>query len=335
MAPVDVTKASLLDYLAGTKVRRLGPNPDADLLGIKEDFHYHSAFLAVSELGDLIREHDSQLLNILHSLFDCVPVIEEERRYRADQQLKIKYPQISLLGGTTPAYISRTFPASAWDEGFMARSILIYNGDIIEPDLFDEEDPDPLVARELVEDLRQIGKMSGRMEFSIDAKNSIRAWQKNGKEPAPVHPRLEHYKTRRLVHALKLSLISAANRSNGNIITADDFQTALQWMVEAEHHMPQIFMEMVGRSDNQVFNELYQFVSGVYETPLNQKRPLPHGQIVNWLRHKVPAVTIKTILETAVEADILNRISIADPRGNISQAYTPGKRPNLLKIRLN
>lgn len=332
LAPTDVTKASLYDWLSSKKARRPGPDPEAAHLGIQEDFHYHSAFLAVTELGDFVREHDSQLLNSLHSLYDCVPFVEEERRYRADNPIKIQRPQVSLLGGTTPAYIARTFPSSAWDEGFMARTILIYSSEKIEPDLFgDEHDNlDPLLARELVEDLRAIGKMCGRMEFDTHTKTAMVKWQKGGYQPRPAHIRLEHYNTRRMRHAIKLSIIAAANRSNGNTIVLEDFQEALAWMIEAEEQMPKIFLDMVGKSDSQVLNELYHFVKGFYEHPLTKNQPMRHGMVINFLRNKVPAYAVEGVLKIALEAELLVKCLTKDVN---DVRYKPGESPSLYKVK--
>lgn len=327
LAPVDVTKSSLYDYLASKKVRRNGPDPEAEALGIEGDVHhYHSAYLAVSELSDLLRDHDTQLLGALHGLFDCLPFVEEERRYRADNPIKIPRPQISLIGGTTPAYLSRTFPASAWDEGFMARSILIYSAEHVEPNLFTSEEPDPMIARELVEDLRQVGRIAGQYQFSDDCKTSIMQWQKGGRQPRPQHIRLEHYNTRRMIHAIKLSMIAAANRSNKLIITVEDFQEALSWMIEAEESMPQVFMEMVGKSDGQVMNELYHFVRGLWDSPMHGKKPVRKGLLTNFLRNKVPAWQIDKVIEVAVEAELLE---LAMNETGVGVGYKPVPKPGL------
>ena len=332
LAPVDVTKASLYDYLQKKSTRREGPDPEATALDSKETFHYHSAFLAVTELSDLIRDHDTQLLGALHGLYDCLPMVEEERRYRADNPIKIQRPQVSLLGGTTPAYINRTFPPSAWDEGFMARTILIYSSEVIMPDLFgtEHDDLDPLLGRELVEDLRAIGKMWGRFEFSDQAKKTLTAWQKNGQQPRPAHMRLEHYNTRRMRHAIKLSMIAAANRSNGNTIDVEDFQEALSWMVEAEEQMPKIFLDMVGKSDGQVMNECYMYVRGIFDNPLMKNQPVKRSLIINFLRNRVPAYGVEKVLEMMVESEMLIKCVttvVSDVR------YKPGDKPGLFKDR--
>ena len=326
LAPVDVTKAALYDWLASKKVRRSCQDPEAEALEVKASLHYHSGYLAVSELSDIFREHDNALIGCLHSLYDNVPLIEEERRYRQDQPIKIPRPQMSFLGGTTPAYISRTFPPQAWDEGFMARTILVYSSEQQEPDLFDLADSDILLAKDLVEDLRTIGKLHGEMKFSPDAKNTIRAWQKNGKLPAPTHIRLEHYKTRRMVHALKLSTLASVDRGNSLVVEVEDFQRALEWMLEAEDQMPQIFMEMVGKSDSQVLNELYYFAKTLWDSPGRAGQPIRRGLLVNFLSGKVPAWLIDKVIETAVGAELLEKILVGH-----EVRYKPAPRPGLYK----
>lgn len=325
LIPYDVTKGAMLDKLS--KYTRYGLDPWADTIGLKERVKYHSAFLAVSELGDLVREHDHQLLSALHSLFDCLPVVEEERRYRENDPISIVNPSMALLGGTTTAYLSRTFPPAAWDEGFMARTILIYSADKIDPDLFNDLEIDMTLVKELVDDLRQISKLEGRMNFTDEAKASIRAWQKAGQPPQPEHARLEHYNTRRMRHALKLSMISAINKGNALLIDAEDFQQALTWMIEAEKAMPQIFLEIVGRADGQVQNELYLHVRGICDSPLHGNRPVSKAILVDFLRSRVSSWQIESVIETCCEAELL----IKCPQADNTIKYRPNPKPSLLR----
>lgn len=327
LLPYDVTKGAMLDRLA--QYGRFGPDPYAETLDKAEKVKYHSAFLAVSELGNLVREKDNALLNSLHDLYDCLAVVEEERRYLKNTPIAIVNPSIALLGGTTPSYLSETFPPQAWNQGFMARVIMIYSADMIEPDLFTEQEIDIALAQELVQDLRQVGRLSGKMIFTEDAKKSIVAWQKSGRQPQPEHQRLEHYNTRRMRHALKLSMIAAIDKGNALVIDVDDFQTALGWMIEAEKMMPQVFLELVGRSDGQVINELWFHVKGLWDSPLHGKRPITKALIVDFLRHRVSSWQIDQVIKTACEAELL----ILVPMGDNETRYKPNLAPSLLKAK--
>lgn len=310
LAPTDVTKGALLDFLASKKVRRFGPDPEADILEVNGSHAYHAAYLAVSEFGNLVREYDTQLLGIMHDLFDGIP-IKEERRYRKDEPIDIQRSLLALLGGTTPAHLARVFPASSWDEGFMARTILIYSGEMIEPDLFGSHEFDPLLAKDLIDDLRQVGNMAGRMYFTDACKEALVTWQKTGQEPKPSHIRLEHYNTRRMRHVLKLSMIAAASRSDRLVVDVEDFQEGLAWLVEAENVMPQIFMEMSGVSDGQLMRELYFHVNSLYEAPLRfgaKEEPVRKGLLINYLANKRPAWQINQIIDMCVDAELLKEV---------------------------
>lgn len=305
LAPVDVTKGALLDYLAAPEIARSALNPAAVVMGRDEKAVYHGAFICISELGNLIREHDTILLSSLIDLYDGLPKIDERRRYLKNSPIDIPRPLISLLGGTTPQYLGRTFPPAGWDEGFMARVILIYNYEKIEPDLFGALEPDVDLAQALISDLRQIGNLEGQMTFTDAAKKAIIAWQKADQEPKPKHIRLEHYNTRRLRHALKLCTIAAIDKGNLLTIDVEDFQQALDWMIEAEQQMPQVFMELGGRADGQTMDELYSHVLGLWNSPLHGKHPVAKGLLVNFLRHRVVAWQIDKVIEASVEAELL------------------------------
>lgn len=209
----------------------------------------------------------------------------------------------------------------------MARTILIYSDKFIEPDLFgsDTTELDEDLANSLKEDLRIIGKLTGRVTFSDDCKAAMVQWQKSGQQPAPTHVRLEHYCTRRMRHAIKLSMIASADRSNDLRIEVTDFQQALAWMVEAEEAMPNIFLEMVGKSDSQTLAELYQYVKGLWDFPSTKGQPLRRGLLVNFLKNKVPAREIDKIIEVALEAEILVQMMMSS--GELR--YRPGESPKL------
>lgn len=326
LMPYDVTKGALLDRLA--TYGRKGLDPYSETVDKQEPVKYHSAFLAVSELGNLVREKDNQLLNSLHDLYDCPPVVQEERRYLKDKPTAIINPSLALLGGTTPSYLSETFPPQAWSQGFMARVIMVYSSDMIEPDLFSEETIDLALANELVRDLRTMGKLNGRMEFTDECKKTIVAWQKGGRQPAPDHPRLEHYNTRRMRHAIKLAMIAAIDRGNALVIEVDDFQTALNWMIEAEKQMPQVLLELVGRADGQVINELYFHLQGLWDSPLHGRRPMPRSILVDFLRHRVAAWQVDQIIKTAVDAELI--IICKQPDGEPDK-YKPNPKPSILR----
>lgn len=319
MMPYDVTKGALLDKLS--TYQRWGHDPYAWSLGRKEKIKYHYGLLAISEFGNLVRDFDSVLLNTLHDLWDCPPTIEEERRYRSNNPIMIVNPGLALLGGTTSAYLMKSMPEQAWDEGFLARTIIVYSSEEVEPNLFDEDEIDLVLLRDLITDLRQVSRLEGEAEFAEETKKAIKKWLRAGKPPVPEHHKLEHYSSRRLHHALKLSLIASVDRSNDLKILPEDFQTALGWMIEAEKNMPQLFLEMSGRGDKQLLNDLYFHVKQIQEAPLWQGRPVRKSQLVDFLLHKAASWQVDQLINSALEAELLIRCPMPD--GEIRYKFNP------------
>lgn len=319
MMPYDVTKGALLDKLS--TFTRWGYDPYAWSLGRKEKIKYHSGFLAISEFGNLVRDFDSILLNTLHDLWDCPASVEEERRYRANNPIALVNPSLALLGGTTSAYLMKSMPEQAWDEGFLARTIIIYSSEEVEDSIFDADEIDIVLLRDLITDLRQIGKLEGEAIFTDETKAAIRKWSRAGKPPVPEHHKLEHYSSRRMHHALKLSLIASVDRSNSLQILPEDFQTALRWMIEAEKSMPSLFLEMSGRGDKQLLNDLYFHVKQIQESPLWQGRPVRKRQLMDFLLHRSASWQIDQLINSAIESELL--IKCPMPDGEIRYKFNP------------
>jgi hypothetical protein len=168
---------------------------------------------------------------------------------------------------------------------------------------------------ELRQRLHQITKAYDQMTWSPEAAASIERWNDSGCEPVPVHSKLEHYSMRRILHVLKLSIISAIS-ANSPIITVLDFNRARDWLLEAEQTMPNIFREMVQKSDIQIIDELYFFAWQLY---IRDKRPIGAARLVNFLANRAPSERISRILDVAVKANIFDHL--VD-----SNAYRPRPR---------
>lgn len=100
------------------------------------------------------------------------------------------------------------------------------------------------------------------------------------------------------MHALKLSLISAAARApEAMIVTEEDVKRGLSWLLDAEMRMPDIFRAMSGRGDAEIIEELHLFVIQTY---MRSKKSVPRSVVVNFLASQVPSEKVWKILEIAI-----------------------------------
>lgn len=296
VAPDNMTAAALVDALEEADRKLTSPE------GLVQ---YHSLAIAAGELGVLIPAHDLAFLSILNHLYDN-PLTYREKRRTLNKESDIINPQLTFLAGTQPGFMASLFPEEAWSMGFTSRIIMVYSSEIPQVELFGGTRPSPEVFKSLTGHLADITSLRGQFLFSEAASTAITQWHKGGHLPVPDHSKLEHYNSRRILHLLKLSMISAVSRSMELIITHEDVDRALDWLLSTERFMPDVFRQMVGRSDTQVLQELHIFAHRIWA---KEHKPLHESRLIHFLSTQVPADKVQRILETADRANILNRVA--------------------------
>ncbi len=314
VASTSVTKASLMDELEQAErrgVALIGKNKT-------EPFHFHSLKILANELGVLIPGYDNDFMNVLTDVWDGH--VYSENRRSTKRQFKIDKPQLNLFAATTPSYLNEVMPAGAWTQGFISRVLLIYSGETAIRPLFGSEELNEELNKKLLGDLIHIGKLYGKMEFTPEAAEAITAWHTQGGPPTPDHPRLiQGYNVRRSVQLLKLCMVACAASADDYLITIEHFAMALDWLMEAEVYMPDIFKAMSGGSDGQLMDETYHFV---YKLFIVKKQPISEQRIIAFIQQRTPAHNVEKILQVMVKAGLL-KLSIGT---DTVRAYSPGTR---------
>jgi len=313
VGPSDMTAASLIDAL-NESVRRLaliGPDPYVE---------FNSLTVISRELGVLIPAWENALMNNLTDIYDGFTV--EQKRRGKDLRIKIANPQINLLGACTPSYLNEVMPAGAWDQGFISRTILVYSGDRIRKDPFGDADITALTGRlrsDLLHDLKTIALDYGQMSFTTPAAAAIKAWINEGCPPEPVHQKLQHYNSRRIAHLLKLCMISSISHGSDRVISLEHYREALDWLLEAEGCMPDVFKSMVTGGDSAAMEEAWNYVWTLYS---KEKKPIAEHRIVHFMRERLPAHSIMRAVEIMVKSRMLE--FVLSEKGIVS--YKPTTR---------
>ena len=310
VAPTSLTKAALIDALTDAKRRIIRP-------GLTPPYvEFNSLLVLAGELGVLLPQYDYDFMNTLTAIYDGYEYAE--RRRTKDLKITIPAPQLNILGATTPSSLNNFLPEGAWDQGFLSRTILIYSGEKILAPLFDEIGRDEDLYKSLLADLKLIGNLFGRFEFTPEAGSAISNWHQAGGPPAPDHPKLTHYVTRRTAHLLKLCMVASVDTGSGLTITLPHYQTALGWLLEAEEHMPDIFRSMNTGGDGRAMEEAWHFIFHAYA---KERKPIAEHRLYAFLREKVPSHSVEKIISVMVKSQILKQDISAGVLG-----YVPGAR---------
>ncbi len=307
VSPDNITKAALVDAVADAS-RKIVRSPT-------ELLEYNSMQIAADELGVLLPAHDLDFLSVLNKLFDCPPFYTERRR-TIKIPIDIPNPQVTILAGTQPGFMAEIFPETAWGMGFTSRLIMIYAGKQVKVPLnlfYDEDAADQemkaknLLKKQLLSELKTMLHLFGRFRFDQGAAVALEQWHSSGgRATEPQHSKLEHYNARRTQHLLKLCMVASVSRSNEMLITLEDYHRALNWLLEAEETMPDVFRNMTQRSDTQTLQELHFYCWQIYA---KEKKSVHEQRIFNFLSTRVPSDRIEKILDIADRAGIVKRVA--------------------------
>jgi hypothetical protein len=193
--------------------------------------------------------------------------------------------------------------------------MLVYSGAEAPQDIFGDVFSDDEKANDLIHDLKIIGKYYGAMKVTEEAAELINEWHKKGGEPAPDHPKLLHYNTRRTAHLLKLSMAASASDNDSLIINIDHVAEALDWLVEAEGMMPDIFKSMKNGGDGQTIADAYHYLYTIW---VKEKKPVSEHRLFHFLQERTAAPNVVRIAEVMEKAGLVKK-----QYGDTGMAYIP------------
>jgi hypothetical protein len=223
-------------------------------------------FVAADEANNFLGVGNLDFMSILGELWD----IDEPFDYKLknDKSVTIAYPTITLLGGNTFVGFNKLFPPEATEQGFFSRMLFIY----AEPkgrEYTIPPDPDPEIQKKLLLHLGEIKQVvKGKVEITDDAYELLDKIYKSW--PGMDDVRFDSYENRRIIHLLKIAMLTMACRLD-MIITRDDILEANTILSYTEHLMPKALGEF-GKARN---SDIIHKVMGVIDAAMSADIPKP------------------------------------------------------------
>ncbi len=309
IAPTSVTASSLVDALVKAK---------RTLIRIHEEpLEYNSLLIAADELSAFMPEYGNEMIGVLCAFYDNDTYGQHRRGNEI--RISIKSPQINILSGTTPSNLIKFLPENAWEQGFTSRIILVFSDERTIGDDFAGHDTS--LNKDLVHDLKAISTLMGEFKVTEDFRTAVNNWRSLGEPPVPNHPKLIHYATRRRVHLYKLSMVAAVDRSDTLLLTRDDFNRALGWLLEAEITMPDIFKAGAGNADAKAMDEIYHFVQ------INDRgQGVIEQKLINFARERVPIHSVGRVVEIMERSGMIRTVAFDKKTG---LRYFSAQLPNI------
>lgn len=297
----------MVDYMKASQ-RRL---PLSKFKGWEQSsdlYEYSSINILSEELGIFISSHDLDFLSNLTNIYNAPPIYSETRR-GGSIDIEVFNPQITWLVGTQPAFLSNLLPEEAWGQGTMSRVMMVYSAEAVKKPLFGSASEEIARLREdLLFDLNQLLDLYGEFTYEASAQDALVAWYDEGMPPIPKHTKLIHYVGRRAVHIIKLCMIASIARTNSLIISLEDFETAKRWLLFVEEKMPDIFRDMVGKSDKQVMDELHFYMYTVWRKS-GMKEGISKTSMNFFLSSRIPSEKIGRLISAMEASNMIARVA--------------------------
>jgi len=299
IAPTSMTMAALVDCMLVSKRSIM----DSEM----KPFDFHSLSIYADELSAFMHKFDDELIGGLTTFYDVVVPYGQHRRGK-DIKIKIKNPQLNILCGTTPSNLMKFMPEGAWDQGLTSRVIMVFSDERIIGDIFAPFDR--AIPKDMLSDIAKIHALNGVFVVTEEFKAAINAWRLGGQLPVPTHPKLLHYNTRRLTHLFKLSMVSSADKGDSLILTMEDFNRAMSWLIEAESFMPEIFKAGGVLADAKAMDEIYHFV-----LVGGGEKGLGEHQIMNFAKERLPIHSCYNAIKLMEGSGLIKAIGVDKATG--------------------
>lgn len=193
--------------------------------------------------ADAIR---SGIIPALTDLYDSPAKWQYHTRSRGREELT--NVTVSMLAASTKDWLRTSIPASAIGGGFTSRIVFVVEDSPSKLVLFPTEHVDNTTLKQyLIDDLEQMGKLSGAVQFTDEAKAIALEWYEQ--EACEVHDeKVDGYFGRKHDTMFKLATVLSVSEDNNLCIEAGHIKRALALMEHNEKRLNTI-MESVTSSD--------------------------------------------------------------------------------------
>ena len=298
IASSDMSSAAMIDELNLAKRNVILPS--------QQVLEYNCLLIAPEELGTLFQKYDGGFMSILTAMWDGGKYEQSRRGHGSKQgeKISIPKPQVQFITGVTPSWLGEFLPPGAWDQGFLARTIIIYSDEKIRTSPFAKKPNQKVQFNALAGGLQEISRMWGQMYFTPGAELFGDRFAMSDDPLAPKHPKLLTYVERRPAHLIKLAMIMAASRYSG-IISLEDMQSAYDLMVETEANMEHLFKALKFGGTVEIMEDAYHTLWVLYE---KDGKPVSESILVHALAYKMAPFAIEQTIKIMITTGLIKLI---------------------------
>jgi hypothetical protein len=259
--------------------------------------------LESSEFGNLLNPQDKDMVDMLVNLWDGKEGAMEKRTKHSGNDTVVN-PWVNLIACTTPSWIAGNFPEYMIGGGFTSRCVFVYADKkakyVAYPGLQVPHDLDGTAAK-LVEDLCDIGNLTGEYRLTRDAVLWGESWYKKLYTERPANlddERFGGYIARKQTHLHKLAMVLSASSGNDLLISDESLSIAHTMLTDLEPDMAMVFSK-IGKTEASVYvDRLVEYVK--------RRGGAPYAEVYRFVHAYFPSMRdFEDMLSGCVKAGFL------------------------------
>lgn len=242
--------------------------------------------------------HQNGLLSLLTDLFDSPSEWDYKTLSRGVEHLTNVY--ITILGATTPDWLSTSIPSDAIGGGFTSRIIFVHQDRRRRNNAFPKMTPRLIkILDDLTHDLEEIAKLTGNMNLTKEAEEFYETWY-NAQDGRSMDERFWGYLERKPIHLLKVAMLISLSFSNDGIVTVAHLEMAIELLLRVERRMPEAFRSV----GNPIVKDLERILTQFIERP---DGVIPWGELVQMNQKYISITNLELAVRTLIESETITQ----------------------------
>ena len=303
-----ITKEALVRYMA--EQTRAYTNP---LTPFDKPQTYSPLTICVTELSQFVGSSNESMIDFLTTIYDQ-DFYEYKTKNKGEDS--IEGPYLTVLGCTTPSWITARLKDDVISGGFSRRAIFVYETGRANRIAFPEVTAEAKEAwTRVVERSTKMLGLGGEFKWTAEASCWYKNWYENLEIPTDLSV-CGYYESKH-IQLLKLAMLISLSESEELLLHVGALQFALAILDEMEKNLPKVF-DGIGR------NELNQLASQVLEIVQMKNGKIKEKELLSIMFRDANEIEIKQVIQHLLESEKVKRGEIAVASGaRVIYLFTP------------
>lgn len=257
----------------------------------------------ISELGTMLDFKDTRMIDVLVDLWDGRDGAWRRATKTSGKDF-VSQPCITVVAGTTPAWLSEQMPKVLLDAGFVSRCLFVRAASKRQLIAYPRyAAPGAVQVRDaLLHDLERISLLNGEFELTPEARRFGEEWYESlYKDILSSGRDVQGYLGRKQTHAHKLAMVLSASRGDSMQITETDLREAVALLDALQLEIPAMVKTINTTVHGAHFDQMIKVLQG-------RGGSMTRAELYrNYFAHMLSSREFSELIDSGVQAGVITQ----------------------------